>query len=212
MFIDKTNRILLLAPHPDDIEFGMGGTLSKLLGSNKEIHVAVFSNCELSTPTGFTKGVIMDEFRESMSFFGIPKHRVHEFDFNVREFPKFRQEILEILVQLRKELKPDLVFAPSSSDIHQDHATIHNESLRCFKYTNLLGHEMPWNNLEYKSFLYVTLEDKHLDQKIEALSKYKSQANRPYSNTEFVKSLARIRGIQANSQLAEAFEVSRLIV
>jgi LmbE family N-acetylglucosaminyl deacetylase len=209
---EKVDKVLLLAPHPDDIEFGMGGTLALLKSLNKEIHVVVFSNCEKSTPQNFHKGVIMEEFHESMKFYNIDKEHIHVYDFAVREFPNFRQNILEILVELRNSIKPDMVFTPSSSDIHQDHATIYQESLRCFKFTNLLGYEMPWNNIEYKSFFYVRLNQEQLDIKTKELSIYKSQQKRSYSDHEFVESLARIRGIQVNTKYAEAFEVSRLIL
>jgi N-acetylglucosamine malate deacetylase 1 len=208
---NQIERILVLAPHPDDAEFGLGGTLSKLVGLGKEIHVAVFSDCEKSTPEGFKRGIIEEELNESMAFLQIPKERVHMHRFEVRLFPQLRQEILERLIELKKIIRPDLVFLPSSSDTHQDHATIHIEGTRAFKHQNLLGYEMPWNNFEFKSYLYVQLEKQHLDQKIAAINLYKSQAHRPYSADDFVLSLAKIRGIQINCDYAESFEAIRLI-
>lgn len=210
MFED-VNKILILAPHPDDAEFGLGGTISKLLKMGKEIHVAVFSDCEKSTPKGFKKGVILEELYKSTAFLGIDKSKIHLFDFEVRLFPSLRQEILETLVKLRAELQPDLVFLPSSSDIHQDHNTIHIEGIRAFKHCNVLGYEMPWNNFEFKSYVYVALSREEIDKKIGALELYASQAHRPYSAVEFVESLAKIRAIQINKEYAESFEMIRFI-
>lgn len=208
---NEVEKVLILAPHPDDAEFGLGGTISKLQELGKEIHVAVFSDCEKSTPAGFERGVIMEEFYSSCEFLGIKKENIHAFDFEVRLFPQLRQDILETLIKLRATLRPDLVFLPSSSDIHQDHATIHNEGIRAFKHCNVLGYEMPWNNFEFKSYVYVNLSDKEIERKITALNLYKSQAHRPYSAEEFVKSLAKIRAIQINKKYAESFELIRFI-
>jgi len=210
MFND-IQKVLILAPHPDDAEFGLGGTLSKLISLGKEIHVAVFSDCEKSTPQGFEPGIIEAELYESMAFFRIPKERVHMHRFEVRIFPELRQEILERMIVLRKEIQPDLIFLPSSSDLHQDHSTIHQEGIRAFKHQNILGYEMPWNNFQFQSYMYVKLDEEHINRKVEGINIYKSQASRPYSANDFVRSLATIRGIQINTTFAESFEVIRYI-
>jgi hypothetical protein len=49
-------------------------------------------------------------------------------------------------------------------------------------------------------------------KKVEALKEYKSQAHRAYANEEFIKSLARVRGVQINTNYAEAFEILRWIL
>jgi LmbE family N-acetylglucosaminyl deacetylase len=208
---DSINTVLILAPHPDDAEFGLGGTITKLIEDKKTIYIALFSTCEISTPEGFEKGVIMEEFFQSCNFLGIPKENILCYNFEVRHFPKFRQEILEELVLLKKSIAPDLIFIPSSSDMHQDHSTIYMEAQRCFKHSNLLGYEMPWNNFEFKSLMYVVLQKSHLEKKIEALRIYKSQAHRPYNEEDFVLSLSKIRGIQVNAENAESFEIIRYI-
>ncbi|MES2800553.1 MAG: PIG-L deacetylase family protein [Bacteroidota bacterium] len=210
MFHD-IQRVLVLAPHPDDAEFGLGGTIAKLKELGKEIHVAVFSDCEKSTPSGFANGSIEAEFYQSMELMNIPKEHIHFYRFEVRIFPALRQEILEQMVSLRNEINPDLVFLPSSSDLHQDHATIHAEGIRAFKHQNILGYEMPWNNFAFKSYMYVKLEEKHIEAKIAAINVYKTQAHRPYSANDFVRSLANIRAIQINAKHAESFEVIRFI-
>lgn len=209
--LSSVSKVLILAPHPDDAEFGLGGTISKLQRMGKEIHVAVFSDCEKSTPAGFEKGDIEKEMYNSFEFLGIKKENQHILKFEVREFPSKRQEILESLIMLRKEVKPDLVFLPSSSDVHQDHKTISEEGIRAFKHTNLLGYEMPWNNFGFTSFMYVNLDQEDVDTKIGALNCYETQKHRSYSNVDFVMSLAKVRGIQIQKEYAESFEVIRFI-
>jgi len=212
MIFDDVKKVLVLAPHPDDAEFGLGGTLARLLELKKEVHIAVFSLCEKSTPEGFETGAIEKEMYQSLDELGIPSSQVHVFDFEVRDFPAKRQEILEKLVELRKQLQPDTVFLPSSSDVHQDHQTIHVEGIRAFKHASLLGYEMPWNNFGFTSFVYVKLNDDHLNKKIACLDKYSTQKKRSYSDHRFVTSLARLRGGQIQEDFAESFELIRLIV
>lgn len=208
---EQVKKALVLAPHPDDAEFGLGGTMAKLIEQGVEVHIAVFSMCEKSTPKGFEVGVIEKEFHQSCAFYGLGEAQVHKFDLPVREFPAKRQEILEELVKLRNTIQPDLVFLPASSDIHQDHQTIHNEGVRAFKHCNTLGYEMPWNNFGFQSFVYVTLSEAHLQKKHDALNIYQSQKGRPYSSKDFVNSLAILRGGQILKPFAESFELIRFI-
>ena len=108
--------------------------------------------------------------------------------------------------------KPDLVFLPSSTDVHQDHQTIHNEGKRAFKFNMILGYEMPWNNLTISTSSFVILEERHILKKIAALSCYKTQLFRHYANEEFVRSLARTRGAQIAQRYAEVFQLVRLVI
>ncbi len=209
--LDTFNKILILSPHPDDAEFGLGGTINRLINAGKEVHVVVFSTCIESTPEGFEPGVIEEEMFESLAFMGIKREHIYLQNFPVRNFPQYRQDILELMVQLRKTIQPDTIFAPSSSDIHQDHSQIHIEALRAFKHCNLLGYEMPWNNFEFNSMFYVPLSKEDVEKKIATLEIYKSQAFRPYSNINFIDSLSKIRGTQIGKNFAESFELIRYI-
>lgn len=202
-------KVLFLCPHPDDAEFSSGGTIAKLLENNIEIHYAVFSMCEKSIPVGFSPGTIKKELLQVIDFMGIKREFLYMYDFDVRVFPQYRQEILEEMVKLSKLTNFDLVFLPSSSDIHQDHKTIYDEGVRAFKLSRLLSYEMPWNNFSFLSNLYVILEDRHLQKKIDALKLYKTQTFRSYSNEEYLRSLMRIKGLQINENYAETFQILR---
>ncbi len=117
-----------------------------------------------------------------------------------------------MLIELRDRLRPDLVLMPSSFDIHQDHRTVYEEGLRAFKHATVLGYELPQNTLGFENTLFVSLDEFSMDQKIAALSEYKSQAHRPYANPDFIRSLARVRGVQGGFEYAEAFEVIRWVI
>jgi N-acetylglucosamine malate deacetylase 1 len=208
--LSSLRKVLLLGPHPDDIEFSSGATVCKLIELGVEIHYAVFSMCEKSVPAGMPPDIIRQELLRSAEFLGIKRDHLYLFNYEVRTFPSMRQEILEDLVALNRKIQPDLVLLPCSSDIHQDHETIHKEGVRAFKNNMVLGYEMPWNNFNFSSHLFVIQDEQHIMKKIEVLKLYQSQSFRFYRNEEYVKSLATIRGIQVQARYAEAFEVIRL--
>ena len=122
------------------------------------------------------------------------------------------QDILEELIQIRDKLKPDLVFLPNSHDIHQDHVTVHQEGVRAFKHTRVLGYELPWNNLQASHDLFIKLDRSNLDAKIKAINEYKSQEFRIYKDKDFLEGLAKVRGVQINAEYAESFEVIRWVL
>jgi N-acetylglucosamine malate deacetylase 1 len=133
-------------------------------------------------------------------------------NFPVREFPKYRQEILDELIRVRKEIHPDFVLTPSRFDTHQDHKTIVEETMRAFKNCTILGYEQPWNNISFNTLAFVGLQEKHLGKKIEALGYYESQKDRGYLNPDFIRGLALTRGTQIEEKYAEAFEVIKWVM
>jgi LmbE family N-acetylglucosaminyl deacetylase len=203
-------KILCLSPHTDDVELGCGGTIARLLEEGNDVYIAVFSVCEKSLPAGFQKNTLKNECENSMRILGVPLENVFFFDYEVRVFSYKRQEILENLVLLKKMLSPDMVFIPSLDDYHQDHKTVAEEGIRCFKNNcTVLSYELIWNNTGFKNQIYFCLEERHVEKKINSLREYKSQMHRPYTSSDFINALSLVRGVQNGVNLAEAFEVIR---
>ena len=202
------NRVLVLAPHTDDGELGCGGTISRMVEEGREVYYAAFSTAAESVPPPFPPDILEKEVREGTKVLGIPAANLLVYKYKVRHLPHMRQEILEELVRMKREIDPGTVFLPSAQDLHQDHQTVHIEGLRAFKTVTVLGYELPWNNLsfDYRHFCVLTRE--HVQTKIAALRCYQSQQHRPYTQEEFIWSWARTRGGQIMVEYAEAFECS----
>lgn len=205
-------KILVLAPHTDDGELGCGGTIVKFIENGSKVYYAAFSTAEESVPDGFDRNILKTEVKKATKILGIENDKLFIYNYQVRKLNYERQLILEDLINLRKELSPDLVFLPSLNDIHQDHATIAQEGLRAFKNTTVLGYELIWNNLSFNTTCFIPIEKKHVAKKHEALMSYESQRHRSYMSEEFIYSLAKTRGVQIGKEYAEAFEVIRLIL
>lgn len=211
MDITSFRKVLVLAPHTDDGELGAGGTIVKLIDSGADVYYAAFSTAEESVPDGFPKDILKTEVKNATLKLGISPEKLLIYNYQVRKLNYVRQEILEELIRLRKQINPELVFLPSLNDIHQDHSTVAQEGLRAFKQRTILGYELIWNNLNFSTSCFVKLNDKHIKRKCEALKEYASQSHRDYTSEKFVYSLATARGVQIGNDYAEAFEVIRLI-
>ena len=212
MEISTKSKILILAPHTDDGEFGCGATISKFIDQGHEVYYSAFSLAEDSVPPPFPNDILETEVKKATNQLGIKKENLILFKYKVRHFEYHRQEILEDLVRLNQDLKPNLVLMPSINDLHQDHTTIAHEGLRAFKKTSILSYELPWNNLNFSTQCFISFEENDLKKKIEALECYESQKGRNYATKEFIRSLAVTRGTQIGTKYAEVFEVIRWIL
>ena len=210
--MSRIDKVLILAPHTDDGEFGCGGSISRFIQEDKVIYYAAFSTAEESVPEPWPKDILKTEVREATKRLGIPLENTLIYNFKVRELSYHRQEILEEMVKLKNDICPDLVFLPSSNDVHQDHSTISIEGIRAFKNTSILGYEIPWNNIEFKTEAFIILSEENIKIKLYALDAYNSQKSKNYATEEFIRSLAKMRGIQIGSNYAEAFEVIRWVM
>ena len=204
-------NVLVLAPHTDDGELGCGGTLAKLVANGSVVTYVAFSTAEESVPEGLPKDILKTEVRNATLKLGIKEENLVIRSYPVRKLNFHRQEILEDLIQLRKN-DYDLVLVPSLHDIHQDHATVATEAVRAFKNTSIFGYELIWNNLSFNTTCFVALEKQYIDCKATALKEYQSQSHRDYMKDEFIYSLATTRGVQIGKTYAEAFEVIRLMM
>lgn len=205
----NSNKILILAPHTDDGELGCGAAISKYTSIGKEVFYVAFSSCAQSLPKGLPTDLLIKECKAATEILGIAK--TYFFDFEVRRFTENRQPILETLVKIAKEINPQTVFLPAKNDVHQDHQVIYWEGMRAFKNCNVLGYELPWNNTNFSPNYFEVVGEKDLSAKQNALKEYASQSHRNYMSADFIRSLATVRGVQANAPFAEGFEIYRLV-
>jgi len=213
--INSKNKILIISPHTDDAELGAGGFISQLIDKKKSVLWVVFSSARESVPDGIPKDILSYEFKKVVKSLKLKKENYILFDYSVRRLNEKRQEILEILVKIKKEFNPDMVIGPSLNDYHQDHQVVATEMVRAFKTsTSIISYELPWNNLKFENQMFVKLEKKHIESKIKMLNIYKSQIskNKIYFSEDFIWGHATSRGTQISTKYAEAFEIIRFIV
>ena len=208
----KAKTILVLAPHTDDGELGCGGSIARMVSQGAKVHYAAFSTAEASVPEGFPENQLENELYDATAILGLKREQVIVYKYEVRKLNYARQEILEELIRLRDRIQPEIVFLPSSKDIHQDHLTIYNEGIRAFKNNTILGYELIWNNISFNTSCFIEITEGELMKKLEALNAYKTQLGKMYMNPEFIRSLAIVRGTQIGKKYAETFEIIRWII
>lgn len=198
-------KMLFIGPHPDDVELGCGGLISKY-SKGAQMTYLILSPC-LEDPKNKN---ILEEAREAISILGLPTEGLVIENLPRRTFHDQRRKIREILISVREKHKPDIVFSPSIRDIHQDHSVAAEEILRLFRDVGVVSYEAPRSSLFFEPNLYVELSDENLKTKIDALMRYRSQYDKYYFKPDVIRSFARMRGSQCKVQYAEAFEVLRM--
>jgi LmbE family N-acetylglucosaminyl deacetylase len=208
LITDSETKVLFISPHPDDVELGAGATLAKCVRLGAEVYYIALTDIEGNE-------LIVDEMKKSVDILGVPKDNCKYFYYTNTGFDKERQEILQDLDRIRDELNPNIVFTPSSNDLHQDHYTTAIETLRSFKWFAdiILGYNLSWNTIvePFNSKLYVEVSKEDVSKKLEALSCYKSQEKRYYMKREANDGLLRYYGLKAGFEYAEAFEIYKMV-
>ena len=203
-------RILIICAHTDD-EVGCAGSIVRMIEEGHKVMCRTLCGIEKTLiQAGKSRDVARIEYIESMKRLGIKDSYVYSFENRV--FPKYRQEILDVMVLWKKRYKPNVVFIPASTDIHQDHQVVHNEGVRAFKHSTIMGYELPQNIISAKNTAFVKLDSYQVSVKVHAIQAYKSQIERKFMSSEFIWGQARMRGVQCDAEYAEAFELIRMVI
>ncbi len=201
----KGKTIFAIAPHVDDVELGAGGAIYQLGKTNEVFYIG------LSLPPLVDRTVLLNEFQMSTDILGIKKDNIIIKDYDPRNLFEVRMDILQFFYDLNKKHKPDIIFIPNSRDIHQSHEVVFAEGRRAFKYSSILGYELPWNSFDFKMDFFIELSKESVDIKVKAINAYKTQKSRMFFSNDIVGDLARVRGKQIGREYAECFEVIRVI-
>ena len=200
----SASRILILAPHTDDAELGCGASIHRWITEGVDVWIANLS--DTSNIFGSDHGQTMR--REALAAarcLGVGEKNVVFGDFPLRSFSEHRQQILDFLCDLGRKVNPELVVGPSIGDSHQDHGVVAQEMRRAFSKSSLIGFDTYWNINQQDCSIVLEATNASVEKKIEALSNYKSQSDRPYMNPEVVSAQALIRGLPRRFAFAEAF-------
>jgi N-acetylglucosamine malate deacetylase 1 len=114
--LDKPLDALVIAPHPDDAELGMGGTIVKMIRSGLRVGVVDLTNGE-PTPHGSL------EIRAAETL-AATKHLELTWRYNAGMRNRFLEPTLEnraTLANIFRATRPKWLFAPYWEDAHPDH-------------------------------------------------------------------------------------------
>lgn len=199
-------RVLFIGAHPDDIELGAGALLH---------HIAPLCNILCVTLSDNQQNPslkkLVEEHYSSMSVLGIPREKVVLARFITRNFPDARQDILEFMLKLRTDFKPEVIFVHSPQDIHQDHNVVTEEALRAYRGITVLGFDVIRSSNGFFPHFLVEVNEEDVNKKIEALAEYKTYADNYYFNAELLRAIMIRHGSLAERRFAEGFDILRVV-
>jgi N-acetylglucosamine malate deacetylase 1 len=199
-------KVLFLGAHPDDIEIGCGALIHHIVKQTDILCVTLSDNQKNPDLKQ-----VKDEHVRSMKVLGVPEERIIFGPFTTRVFPDARQDILEYFLKLRRDFKPDLIFTHSRQDVHQDHLTMTDESLRAFRGITVLGFDVVRSSYGFFPHFLVEVTEEDVNKKIEALSEYETYKDRYYFNSELTRSIMVRHGALAEVPFAEGFDILRIV-
>ena len=201
-------NILAIGAHPDDIEFGCGGTLMKYSEKGHKVYMLVMSKGD----KGGNPELRQKEQEDSAQILRVEKLCFGDYvDTEIVQSQKLITEIEGFL----KDIKPGFIFVHYFDDTHQDHRNLADSTISATRYIhNVLFYEGPTTQ-NFTPNVYVNITSA-LDKKIECLEAHVSQVSKTniedLSIIEAAKSTAHFRGIQGRINYAEAFNSLRLFI
>jgi LmbE family N-acetylglucosaminyl deacetylase len=107
---DKAVHMMVVAPHPGDAEWGIGGTVARLTGEGKEVIYVVCTNGDKAAKDPMTKPEELAKIREREQLAAAKLVGVREVNFlrhpdlGLEDAPGFRKEIIRLILKYRPEI------------------------------------------------------------------------------------------------------------
>jgi LmbE family N-acetylglucosaminyl deacetylase len=120
-------RVLVLAPHPDDESLGCGGTIRLLLNAKKNVKVIFLTSGEKADPNHtLAHSTAYSLLREKEAEAALRVLGVSDYDFlrfPDREIHVRYRNVLKRLLKAVEEFMPDALYSPSMIELNPDHRT-----------------------------------------------------------------------------------------
>jgi LmbE family N-acetylglucosaminyl deacetylase len=201
-------RILAIGAHPDDIEFGSGGTLIKYARQGHEIFLLV-----MTEGTGGGDGAVRRREQEESAriirtrrlfWGGYPDTAIF-----------LDRNLIQRVEEVIREVRPSFIFVHYHDDTHQDHRNLATATITATRYTrNVLFYEGPTSQ-NFSPSVFVDV-DGVLEDKVATLEAHASQVGKTniegLSIVDIARSSAHFRGIQGRVKNAEGFAPLRLFI
>ena len=209
--VKNKQRILVIASHPDDEVFGVGGTIVKHIKIGDEVYVVIATDGVLSKCYGKNKFEIVKKRKEiclevakllgvkEVLFFNLP-------DAKLDTVPQLK--LNKLLEDVIAKIKPYRVYTHSFNDLHKDHRVVFESTMIATRKNvpEVYCYEVLSSTSGFKPNVYVDISNE-LKYKLKALSYYRNTVEKfPFPiSLDAVTTFAKFRGIESNLNVAEAF-------
>jgi len=221
------NKVLVVAPHPDDETLGAGGTILR----HKNLGDRVFWLI-ITTITAEQGYKIIDIENRNRLVHEVARHYNFDGVFDLK-FPTTLLDtipfykLVKAIGNVFGEVSPNIVYAPFHNDVHTDHKIVFNAIMACikwFRYPSIkkvmmmeilsetdFGYQNSCNSFGPNVFVDIS---EYLEKKIEIMKLYNTEiGEHPFPRSEKgIKSLAYLRGSMAGVKAAESFMLVKEII
>ena len=225
-------RLLVIAPHPDDEVLGCGGLIQKVKKAGGEVHVLVMTVGSAVQYGGKSDTKVrIKELENVARFLKFDSYRMALAGdrYHLRLDQVQKKELVDTIESGEKvslsATKPTMVCIPYLHSTNQDHVAVAEAAFTACRPIEgeskpiprvVLSYEQPeiaWSRVTFSPnfFIDISLE---IRAKIDAMKLYSSQIRKePHSRSaENLIRIAELRGRQVGVRAAEAFECHRFIL
>ncbi len=200
-------NILAIGPHPDDVEFGCGGSLIKYAQKGHDVYLLILTMGDI----GGNPDVRKKEQEDAAQF--MKAKQIFWGDFKDTEVPN-NKTLISTIEKVINQTKPHVVFFNYIADTHQDHRVIAEAGASASRYIKeTLHYEVPTSQ-NFQPDIFVDIGDV-LDEKLQLLGIHASQVSKTnvedLTIMESARSCAIFRGYQGRVKYAEGFKAVRII-
>ena len=200
-------NILAIGAHPDDIEFGCGGTLLRYAQSGHSVSLLVLTSGEIGAPARVRK-----QEQENAARF-IQAKQLLWGNFKDTKI-EVSSQLIDVIEEAINQTDPHIVFFNYLDDIHQDHRNLAQAATSATRYIKeVLYYEVPTSQ-NFQPDIFVDIGDV-LGEKLQLLGIHASQVNKTnvedLTIMESARSCAIFRGYQGRVKYAEGFKAVRII-
>jgi LmbE family N-acetylglucosaminyl deacetylase len=198
-------NILVIGPHPDDIEYGCGGTMAKMQSHGHRIHQLIMTGGEMG-------GAASIRHKEQEQSARLVKAQLIWGRWTDTQVP-LNKDVIQDVEDVIHQVKPMLIFVPYYKDTHQDHRNVAQAAITATRYArNVLFYEAP-TSVNFNPSVFVDI-GAQLQKKFSMLRAHRSQVYqtkvKDLSIIENARSVAIFRGFQNRVKFAEGFMPLRL--
>lgn len=201
-------NVLAIGAHPDDIEFGCGGSLVQYAKKGHNTFLLIITEGELG-------GIGSVRRVEQLNASKILQTKEVFFSDYLDTQITVDKTLISKIEKTLDRVKPDIIFVHYPDDTHQDHRNLAVATISATRYVrNVLFYEGPTTQ-NFTPNVYVNICNA-FDEKLRALNAHKSQMLKTnienLSIIEIAKAAATFRGIQGRVTYAEGFVSERLFL
>jgi len=204
LIIGNTHRptVLAIGGHPDDVELGSAGFISRLITDCKaEVHIAIMTY----GTHHWRRGKIFEQdqrAREALDAVKVlleiddsnqARERLHLGGFADCELSNAGHAAIRFIEDVIEVAKPDLILTHAPNDLHEDHRQTHYASLsaaRDFHGTIFLYQTASTIPDHFAPTFFVELREQELEKKLRALDAHISQREKDFLSHERVTKMA----------------------